>query len=174
MKIYQTWRMLLLAVMLAGVSAAWAQTRTISGKVTSSDDGSPIPGVNVQVKGTSTGTVTDANGSFSISVGNDAVLVFSFIGYVTQEVTVGSQTTVDVVLQSDVTALSEIVVVGYGTQEKKEITSAVASIKSENFNRGTVNDPAQLLAGKVAGLSIVRPGGDPNAGQPSACGVLLR
>ncbi len=163
MKIYQTWRKLLLAVMLAGVSAAWAQTRTITGKVTSSDDGSPVPGVNVQVKGTSTGTVTDATGSYSISVGNDAVLVFSFIGYVTQEVAVGSQTTIDVVLQSDVTALSEIVVVGYGTQEKKEITSAVASIKSENFNRGTVNDPAQLLAGKVAGLSIVRPGGDPNA-----------
>jgi iron complex outermembrane receptor protein len=164
MMIYLKGRLLLLALMLASLSAAWAQTRTVSGKVTASDDGSPLPGVNVQIKGTSTGTVTDANGSYSISVGNDAVLVFSFVGYTTQEVTVGSQTTIDVSLQADITALSEIVVVGYGTQEKKEITSAVASIKSENFNRGTVNDPAQLLAGKVAGLSIVRPGGDPNAG----------
>lgn len=163
-KIYHSGLKLLLILMVAGFTNALAQTRTVTGKVISSDDGAPVPGVNVQVKGTSTGTVTDANGNYSISVGNNAVLVFSFVGYATQEVSVGSQSVIDVTLQSDVTALTEIVVVGYGTQEKKEITSAVSSIKSENFNRGTVNDPAQLLAGKVAGLSIVRPGGDPNAG----------
>lgn len=162
-KFYQTGVKLLFILLMAGFTGALAQTRTVTGKVISSDDGAPVPGVNVQVKGTSTGTVTDANGNYSISVGNNAVLVFSFVGYATQEVAVGSQSVIDVTLQSDVTALTEVVVVGYGTQEKKEITSAVSSIKSENFNRGTVNDPAQLLAGKVAGLSIVRPGGDPNA-----------
>ncbi len=162
-KIYHSGLKLLLILLVAGFTSVLAQTRTVTGKVISSDDGAPVPGVNVQVKGTSTGTVTDANGNYSISVGSNAVLVFSFVGYATQEVAVGSQSVVDVTLQSDVTALTEVVVVGYGTQEKKEITSAVSSIKSENFNRGTVNDPAQLLAGKVAGLSIVRPGGDPNA-----------
>lgn len=162
-KIYQKGLKLLLIILAVGFTSALAQTRTVTGKVTSSDDGSPIPGVNVQVKGTSTGTVTDANGNYSISVGSNAVLVFSFVGYATQEINVGAQSVIDIALQPDVTALTEVVVVGYGTQEKKEITSAVSSIRSENFNRGTVNDPAQLLAGKVAGLSIVRPGGDPNA-----------
>jgi iron complex outermembrane receptor protein len=113
-------------------------------------------------KGTSNGTVTDANGGFSISVGASATLVFSFVGYTSSEVVVGSQTSVNVTLELDVTALSEVVVVGYGTQEKKEITSAVTSVKSEDFNRGTVNDPVQLLQGKVAGLNIARAGNDPN------------
>lgn len=168
-KIYHSGLKLLLILLVAGFTSVLAQTRTVTGKVISSDDGAPVPGVNVQVKGTSTGTVTDANGNYSISVGSNAVLVFSFVGYATQEVAVGSQSVVDVTLQSDVTALTEVVVVGYGTQEKKEITSAVSSIKSENFNRGTVNDPAQLLAGKVAGLSIVRPGATRMLNQPSGC-----
>lgn len=143
---------------------SYAQQRTITGKVTSSDDGSAIPGANILEKGTNNGTATDASGNYSISVSSGATLVFTFVGYATLEVPIGSRTTIDAVLQADVTSLAEIVVTGYGTQEKKEITSAIASIKSEDFNRGTVNDPAQLLAGKVAGLSIVRPGGDPNAG----------
>src|SRR5690606_27743294 len=137
---------------------------TVSGRVTASDDGSGLPGVNVLEKGTQNGAVTNADGSYSITVGGNATLVFSFVGYLTSEVAVGTQTTVDVVLQSDVTALTEVVVVGYGTQEKKEITSAVTSVKETDFNRGTVNDPVQLLQGKVAGLNITRPGGDPNGG----------
>ena len=143
---------------------AWSQSRTITGKVTSSDDGSDLPGVNVIEKGTNNGTATDANGNFSINVGDNATLVFSFVGYTSQEVAVGTQTAININLASDVTSLSEVVVVGYGTQEKKEITSAVSSVKAEDFNRGTVNDPAQLLQGKVAGLNITRPGGDPNGG----------
>ncbi len=143
---------------------ASAQDRSISGKVTSSDDGSPIPGVNILEKGTANGTVSDADGNFTISVGSNAVLVFSFVGYTSQEITVGTQTNLDVKLQSDVTSLSEVVVVGYGTQQKKEITSAVASVSSEQFNKGNVTSPTQLLSGKVAGLSVVRPGGDPNQG----------
>ena len=143
---------------------AWSQSRTVTGKVTSSDDGSGLPGVNVVEKGTNNGTVTDVDGNFSVNVGNNSTLVFSFVGYTSQEVAVGGQSTINITLASDVTSLSEVVVVGYGTQEKKELTSAVSSVKAEDFNRGTVNDPAQLLQGKVPGLNVTRPGGDPNGG----------
>ncbi len=150
-------------MLVFGTLVSFAQ-QTVTGKVTAAEDGSGIPGVNVLEKGTTNGTVSDADGNFRISVGSNATLVFSFVGYATQEVAVGSQSTVNVALQSDVTALSEVVVVGYGTQEKKEITSSVTSVKAEDFNKGTVNDPVQLLQGKVAGLNITRAGGDPNGG----------
>ena len=145
-------------------SAAWSQSKTVTGKVTSEDDGAGIPGVNVLEKGTSNGTVTDATGSYSISSAADATLVFSFVGYASQEVAVGNQSAIDVNLKLDITSLNEVVVIGYGTQEKKELTSAVTSVKSEDFNMGTVNDPAQLLQGKVAGLNIAKAGNDPNGG----------
>jgi iron complex outermembrane receptor protein len=144
-----------------GALVSFAQGQ-VTGKVTSKDDGSPLPGVNIVEKGTSNGATTDADGNFTIKVGANATLIFSFVGSTTQEVEVGSQTSINVELLSDVTSLSEVVVVGYGTQEKKEISSSVTSVKSEDFNKGTVNDPAQLLQGRVAGLNITRPGGDPN------------
>ncbi|MFN8690195.1 MAG: carboxypeptidase-like regulatory domain-containing protein, partial [Cyclobacteriaceae bacterium] len=161
-KLYLRIRSCLLLLLMVFTVSAMAQSRTVTGKVTDSGDGSPIPGVNVLEKGTSNGTVTDADGNYSISVGSNAVLVFSFVGYTSQEATVGSQSTLDIGLQPDVTALSEVVVVGYGTQEKKEITSAVASVSAENFNRGNQTTAAGLLVGKVPGLSVTRPGGDPN------------
>ena len=149
-------------VLLLCASLSAFSQKAFSGKITSSDDGSGVPGVNVLEKGTSNGTVSDADGNFTINVGNNATLVFSAVGYTTQEIAVGTQTSINVSLATDVTSLSEIVVTGYGTQEKKEITSAVTSIKSEDFNNGTVNDPTQLLQGKVPGLNVTRPGGDPN------------
>jgi iron complex outermembrane receptor protein len=136
----------------------------VTGKVTSSDDGTGLPGVNVIEKGTNNGTATDADGNFSLSVPQTATLVFSFVGYESQEMAVGSQTSVNISLASDVTSLSEVVVVGYGSQEKKEITGSVVSIDAKDFNRGNINDPSQLLQGKVAGLSIYNKGGDPNTG----------
>lgn len=146
------------------ISFGYAQERTITGNVTSEEEGS-IPGVNIVIQGTVQGTMTGADGNYSIVVpGPDAVLVFSSIGFVTQAVNVGNQSTIDVVLILDVTALDEIVITGYGTQKKKEITSAIASVKSDEFNRGYVNNPVQLIQGKVAGLSITKPGGDPNEG----------
>ncbi len=145
-------------------SVAWSQSKTVNGKVTSADDGSGIPGVNVLEKGSSNGTVTAADGSYSIAIESSSTLVFSFVGYTSQEVPVGNQTTMDVKLELDVQSLNEVVVVGYGTQEKKEITSSVTSIKAEDFNKGTVSNPVQLLQGKVAGLNISRAGGDPNGG----------
>ncbi len=150
------------AVLFVGV--LYAQDGTVSGTVTSAEEG-PLPGVNVLVKGTTTGTVTDLDGNYRLTVpeGSD-ILVFSSIGYINQEVSINGRTTVDVELVTDVQSLSEVVVVGYGTQEKKEITSAVASISSEEFNKGNVNDANQLLQGKVAGLIVSKPGADPNRG----------
>jgi TonB-dependent starch-binding outer membrane protein SusC len=160
-KFYLLMRRYLTVALVLGVSVAFAQ-QTVKGKVTSADDGSGIPGVNILEKGTTNGTVTDADGNYTISVAANSTLVFSFVGYTTQEASVGTQTTVDVKMQSDVTALSEVVVVGYGTQEKKEITSSVSSIKSEDFNRGNVNDVSQLLQGRVPGLNIAREGSNPS------------
>ena len=153
----------LTVLLLLVTSVAWSQSRTVTGKVTSLDDGVGIPGVNVVEKGTNNGTVTDVEGNYTLNVADGAVLVFSFVGYSGQEIAVGNQSSIDAAMAADVTSLDEVVVVGYGTQEKKEITSAVTSVKEADFNKGTVNDPIQLLQGKVAGLNITRPGGDPNA-----------
>jgi iron complex outermembrane receptor protein len=160
------WRRSLLSLLLFSfmVTLALAQQRTITGKVTSEAEG-PLPGVNVVVQGTTQGTSTDINGSYSIAVpGPQSVLVFTYISYTAQSITVGNQTKIDVVLVPSISALQEIVVTGYGTQKKKEITSAISNVKSDEFNRGNVNSPAQLIVGKVAGLSISKAGGDPNGG----------
>ncbi len=142
---------------------AVAQDRQISGKVTDSETGDGLPGVNVLEVGTSNGTVTDLNGNYSISVGSNASLSYSFVGYAVQTIAVGSRAVIDVALDLDVQSLNEVVVVGYGTQEKKELTSAVTNLNEEDFNRGNVNSPAQLLQGKVPGLSIYNKGGNPNS-----------
>jgi TonB-dependent starch-binding outer membrane protein SusC len=155
--------LLLIFASLVSCGMLWAQ-QTVTGRVTDSEDGSPLPGVNILEKGTSNGTVTDVDGNYTMSVNGDGPLVFSYVGYVSQEVAIGGRSQVNVALESDVTQLSEVVVVGYGTQEKKEITSAVASVGVEEFNNGNITSPEQLLQGKVAGLSITSAGGDPNAG----------
>lgn len=155
--------LLILLVMCVGFQGALlAQTKTVTGQVTGGDDGLGIPRANVTVKGTTRGTPTDLDGNYTIEVSADETLVFSFIGYVTQEILVGNQTTINVVLQPDAQTLEEVVVVGYGSQERKEITSAVASIKPEDFNQGNIPNPTQLLQGKVAGLQVTKAGGDPN------------
>ncbi len=165
MKKQQRFAYLLLSfLMLFAGSLAYGQQGQITGKVTEAGSGEGIPGASVLVKGTTRGTVTDLDGSFTISASAEDVLVFSFIGFETQEVIVGNRSVVNIGLSPSVQALNEIIVVGYGTQERKEITSAVTSVKSEGFNQGTVNDPRQLLQGKVAGLNIARPGGNPNSG----------
>lgn len=155
--------LLITMIMLFSVSLSFGQGKEVTGTVTEAETGDAIPGANVVVKGTSTGTVTDFDGKYSLTFSEEsAVLVYSFVGFKSQDIEVGNQSLIDVSLIADVTALSEIVVTGYGTQEKKEITSAVASVKEEDFNVGMVNNPAQLIQGKVAGLSITKAGGDPN------------
>ncbi len=153
---------LLFGLSLFLVSSLWAQEGSVTGTVTDAETGETVPGANVVEKGTTNGTITDFDGNYKLSVSGDATLVYSFVGYAPQEVEVGARGIIDVSLDLDIQSLSEIVVVGYGTQNKKEITSSVASISAEDFNKGTVNDPVQLLQGKVAGLNISRPGGNPN------------
>ncbi len=149
---------------LSVVNDAFAQQGQVTGKVGEEGTGMGIPGASVLVKGTTRGTITDLDGNFSIAAAPTDVLVFSFIGYETVEETVGNRSNINVTLSQTTQALNEVIVVGYGTQERKEITSAVTSVKAEDFNQGTVNDPRQLLQGKVAGLNIARPGGNPNSG----------
>jgi iron complex outermembrane receptor protein len=160
------WRGGILFLLLLGfaVGSAYAQEITVTGTITAEGEGS-LPGVAIAIQGTGQGTVSDLDGKYSLVVpGPEAVLEFSFMGYTTQVVTVGNRTILDIVLVSDVTALDEVLIIGYGTQKKKEITSAISNVTSEEFNKGNVNNPAQLLQGKVAGLSITKPGGNPNGG----------
>jgi TonB-dependent SusC/RagA subfamily outer membrane receptor len=132
--------------------------------VVSAGDNNPLPGVTIIVKGKNTvGTATDTDGKFKLSVPEDAVLILSYIGYVSQEVAVGNQSEFDVELAPDQKQLQEVVVIGYGTQKKGDVTSSVASIKREDFVQGTVRDAAQLVQGKVAGLRITTPSGSPTA-----------
>ena len=146
-----------LAFLFSGVLSA----QQISGNI--SDETGPLPGATVVVAGTSTGVVADFDGNYSISANSGDVLVFSFVGYSAQEVTVGNQTTIDIVLIAS-NELEEVLVTGYGSQQQKEITSAVVSVGEESFNKGAINDASQLLQGKVAGLTIYNRGGNPNSG----------
>ena len=135
----------------------------VSGTVTDRQ-GEPIAGANVVLQGTQKGTMTDMDGRFSLEVPSTrSVLRVSFIGYTTQEVTPDSRGRVKVVLEEDSELLEDVVVVGYGTMKTADITSAVSSVKSEDFTNGKISDAAELIKGKVAGLSIVKSSGDPNA-----------
>jgi TonB-dependent starch-binding outer membrane protein SusC len=128
--------------------------------------GEAMPGVSILEKGTSNGVVTDIDGKFSLNVrSSESVLVFSFIGFATQERKVGTQSTIEVILKEDLQNLSEVIVIGYGTQEKKDVTGSMATIKSEDFNRGVVNSPQDLIQGKVAGVNVVAQSGEPGASQ---------
>lgn len=142
------------------------QQRAVTGTVTDAKSGEPLALVSIQLKGTSTGTTTDAAGRFSIDVpARGAVLVVSYTGYANQEINVTAQTTSLSVRmdQGNVTNLNEVVVVGYGTQRRGEVTSAVASVKADDFTQGFARDAGQLIQGKVAGISIATPSGSPTA-----------
>jgi TonB-linked SusC/RagA family outer membrane protein len=146
--------------------AACKQEFEVKGNITDAETGEPLPGVNVVEKETQRGTATDQDGNYSIKVsGPDAVLVFSSVGYLSEEIDVAGQTKIDLTLVESIEALDEIVVIGYGSIKRREVTGSVASVKEDDFNQGVFFDPVQLVQGKVAGLSIVRPnGGDPNSG----------
>ncbi len=156
-------KFLLTCFALVFALSLWAQDRTVSGKVTSSEDGSALPGVNVVIKGTTNGTVTDSEGSFSLSVvGSNQSLVFSFIGLTTQEVAIGERTVVDVQLSLDVQQLTEVVVTAIGLErEKKSLGYSVATVSSENISQRSETDPLRALQGKMPGVNIVGGGGAP-------------
>ena len=148
---------------LAIVSGSESQQKHITGKILD-EDGNPLPGATIQVEGTTVGILSDANGEYSISLQNaNAVLIFSFVGYIPQKVSASGATTINISLKPAVTGLNEVVVIGYGTQKKGDVTSAVSHVESESFAKGFVRDASQLVQGKVAGLTISTPSGDPTA-----------
>ncbi len=151
--------------LLIWAGMALAQDRTVSGKVTSADDGSPLPGVNIVVKGTTTGAVTDIDGNYKLSVPGDAnILVFTFIGMTTQEVEIGNRSIIDIAMALDTEQLAEVVVVGYGTQNKEAITGSVSIIdpaKLEMMPQASFQD---ALQGSSPGLQVVNNDGAPGAG----------
>lgn len=164
-KTNQLTRVCFLVLSFCFVLIVGAQERTISGTVTSQSDGQTLPGVNVILKGTSTGASTDFDGNYTINLsGQGGVLVFSYVGYVSQEITVGSSNTVNVALVEDLAALEEVVVVGYGSRRKSDVTGAVSSVKSEELNAFPVLDAAQALQGRAAGVVVQsNNGGEPGA-----------
>lgn len=150
----------LLLTLLSFSLTALAQQK-VTGKVKESS-GEPVIGASVVVKGNNTmGTITDFDGNFMLDVPAKSVLVISYIGYVTQEVPTAGKNSLEIVLKEDTKTLDEVVVIGYGTQRKGDVTSSVASVKADNFVKGAVKDVGQLIQGKVAGLAITNPNGDP-------------
>jgi TonB-dependent starch-binding outer membrane protein SusC len=166
---YQLWRKgLTLLFLLASFNLVLAQERQVTGQVTSFDDGSELPGVNVTVKGSRTGTITDLDGKYRLNVPAGATLVFSYVGYTTEEVLVGNQSVINVELMTDIQTLTDVVVIGYGEAKKKDVTGSIQTVTSKDFNAGQIATPDQLLVGKVAGVNIT-----PNSGQPGA-GARIR
>jgi TonB-dependent starch-binding outer membrane protein SusC len=149
--------------MLLVAANALAQNQVVTGKVTSKDDGQPMIGVSVLVQGTNKGTSTDVEGNYSIDVApGENVLVFTFIGYKNQTVEISNRILIDIIMETDATELSEVVVVGYGVQKKTDITGATANIKGEELTRQPVLTATQALQGKVAGVQII------SSGQPGS------
>ena len=149
-------------VMACLASSSYAQSRQVSGKVSGSD-GSPVSGASVSVVGTTTATQTDASGNFTLSVNPGATLNVSYIGYATQRVSVGNSSVITVVLQSDESILDEVVVVGYGTVLKKNLTTSISSVGEKELKEIPVANVQQILQGKAAGVSISSGGGRPGA-----------
>ena len=145
------------------IASAIAQT-TIKGVVTDAEDGTTLPGVTILEKNSGIGTITDIDGNYSIAVPKDAILVFSYVGYTAQEVTVGTLTTINIQLQKQVEVLDEVIVIGYGVQKKSDKTGAVAQVKAEELSGGVITDAIQAMQGKTAGVLITKKGGDPNEG----------
>jgi iron complex outermembrane receptor protein len=143
---------------------AFSQTKTITGKV-SDDKGAPVQGATVTVKGTKSGASTGVDGTYRITVPAGATtLVISSVGYASQEVAIGDQASIDVALVASSASLNEVVVVGYGTVRKKDLTGSVASVQAKDFNKGTFTAPDQLIQGKVSGVQVINNSGAPGGG----------
>ncbi|HAN17413.1 MAG: hypothetical protein A2X13_09025 [Bacteroidetes bacterium GWC2_33_15] len=160
-KIRLTLIFLLIKVFIPGVLMAQV---AITGIITDSDDQSTLPGVTILEKNTGIGAITDIDGKYNITVPKDAVLVFSFVGYKQQEIPVGTQTVINVVLEKQIELLDEVIVIGYGVQKKSDKTGAVAQVKAEEMSGGVITDAIQALQGRTAGVLITKKGGDPNEG----------
>ena len=150
----------LIVVLVALNSIAYAQQRTVQGTVTD-ETGLPLPGVSIVVKGTTNGTITNADGNYILgNVPENATLSFSFIGMTTREVLVGNQTTIDIVLEQQTIGIEEVIAIGYGTQQRREVSGSISNVSEKDFNKGLTRDAVDLLKGKVPGLSITTGSGD--------------
>jgi TonB-dependent SusC/RagA subfamily outer membrane receptor len=160
--------LLLLFLFLTSFAILSAQV-TVTGTVTGEEDGVPIPGVNIVEQGTSNGTITSSDGTYSITVGSDAVLHFSFVGMIAQDIPVGNQTVIDVALSGGAMDLEEIVVIGYGTAAKATLTGAVASVRGDELKQSPSTNFSNTLVGRVPGLFAYN-----RSGEPGYDGATLR
>ncbi|RZJ84064.1 MAG: TonB-dependent receptor, partial [Chryseobacterium sp.] len=154
---------LLMVCILCGISLSMAQNITIKGQV-KDQKGLPLPGVSVKVKGTNQGASTADNGSFSITAPQNATLEFSFIGFKAVEEAVNNRTTINVILSDDNQQLNEVVVIGYGTTVKKDLTTAVVSVSSKDLENQPITNPLQAIQGRAAGVQVSSQSGKPGAG----------
>lgn len=154
-----------LAIALLQAISVTAQAQTVSGIVTS--EGEPLPGVNIIIKGTTSGTVTGQNGKFGLAVSPNDIPVFSFVGFTSQEVPVGGRTKIDVVLEPDISSLEEVVIIGYGTQKKSDLTGAVGVVEGDEISKYASANATQLLQGRVAGVRS-----EANRGAPGAPAIV--
>ena len=161
----KNFKLFLLTVIIFLPLSLFAQ-QTITGKVTEKATGSELPGVGIIIKGTTRGAATDFDGNYSIeNINQGDVLVFSYIGFTTLEVTVGTNATINVAMEQDTETLDEIIVVGYGSTKKEDLTGSVDLITSKDFNKGPIVSAQQLISGKIAGVSVTSSSGAPGEGQ---------
>lgn len=172
--------MLLLGLLFSSISHTFATNgvelssmafdKIVKGRITDAT-GAALSGASISIKGSSVSALSDASGNYSISVPDDkSVLVISFVGFADQEIVVGNRTAINISLQSSSSELTQVVVVGYGTQRKKDVTGAVKTVAAEQFNKGIINAPQQLLQGKVAGVNVTSASGEPGGAQ----GITIR
>lgn len=154
--------LMVVAMLWLGTGMVYAQDIQVTGTV-NDETGSPLPGVSILLKGTTRGTTTDLDGKFSISGPSSGVLVFSFIGYNTVEETIGSRSKIDLSLTPDMSNLEEVVVVGYGTQKKSQLTGAISSVGNKEIQELPITDARQALQGRAAGVDVVQPGSKPGS-----------
>lgn len=150
--------------LLLGFGLASAQTKQVTGTLTDASNGSVLPGVNVLIKGTATGVISDFDGNYSIKASPEDVLVFSFMGYADKEIRVGDKTIINVVLETQVEMLDETVVIGYGTQKKRNITGSISSVSSASIEDAPVKDVLSAMQGRAAGVQVVSNSGAPGDG----------
>ncbi|HEX3008793.1 MAG TPA: SusC/RagA family TonB-linked outer membrane protein, partial [Bacteroidales bacterium] len=150
-------------ILLLGLTGYVNGQTTLTGRVTSSIDNTPLPGVSITIKGTTAGTVTDTEGNYTLSVQPANVLIFSYVGFLPEEITVGTERTINVALNPDIKTLEQVVVMGYSTRKRSEITSAVTTVSSEKLQGVTSNNIETMLQGKVAGISVVDNSGAPGS-----------
>jgi len=155
---------LLKSLLVAGAFLCFGLTQAQEVTGTVSDSNGPLPGASVVVKGTTNGTQTDFDGNYTITVEGDGTLVISYVGFLTQEIAIDGQSTINVSMQEDAEALEEVIVIGYGTTTIKDATGSVVAVTAKDFNGGVIASPEQLIQGKSAGVNIQQTSGEPGAG----------